>query len=43
MLGCNPAFDMVFVIAGPLGLTTATTRTADATGCVTTACNAAKN
>jgi hypothetical protein len=43
MLGCNPAFDMVFVIAAPLGFTTTTTRIADATGCVGTACNSKKN
>jgi len=40
----NPVFDMVFVIAAPLGLTTATTRVADATdpACVGTACNSMK-
>jgi len=43
MLGCNPAFDMVFVIGAPLGFTTTTTRTADVTGCVTVACNSKKN
>jgi len=45
MLGSNPAFDMVFVIAAPLGFTTATSRVADATSpaCVGNACNSKKN
>lgn len=44
-LGSNPVFDMVFVIAAPMGLTTATTRVADATSpaCVGDACNSKKN
>jgi len=45
MIGCNPVFDMVFVIAAPLGFTTATTRVADVTtptACVGTACNSKK-
>jgi hypothetical protein len=45
MLGSNPAFDMVFVSAAPVGFTTSTSRVADATSpaCVGTACNSAKN
>jgi hypothetical protein len=45
LLGSNPVFDMVFVMAGPLGVTTSVTRVADATdpACVGTACNSAKN
>jgi hypothetical protein len=45
MLGCNPAFDMVFVSAAPLTFTTTTTRVADATtpACVDLACNSKKD
>lgn len=45
LLGSNPVFDMAFVMAAPLGLTTSVTRVADATdpACVGAACNSAKN
>jgi hypothetical protein len=48
MLGCNPAFDMVFVSAAPLGFTTTVTRVADittpaASACVALACNSKKD
>jgi hypothetical protein len=45
MLTSNPVFDMVFVIAAPLGFTTATSRVADVTApvaCVANACNSKK-
>jgi hypothetical protein len=45
LLGSNPAFDMVFVSAKPLGFTTTTSRVADATSpaCVALACNSKKD
>jgi hypothetical protein len=45
MLGCNPAFDMVFVSAAPIAFTTTTSLVPDATdpACVLLACNSKKD